>query len=94
MEHPAECRNLSRGEQQVFWTHVWQSELRVAVEETATNICVSRELAQDMFDRLVCRTLHARRAATATLSEESVRGSAASRSKAQQESPSTPTNSC
>ncbi|KAL3214620.1 hypothetical protein MRX96_034784 [Rhipicephalus microplus] len=38
MERPAECRNVSRGEQQVFWTHVWQSELRVGVEETAMKI--------------------------------------------------------
>ncbi|KAL3226089.1 hypothetical protein MRX96_004531 [Rhipicephalus microplus] len=60
----------------------------------ATNIRVSRALTQDIFDRLVYRTTHTRRAATSTLSEELVRGSAASSSKTQQECTSTPTNSC
>ncbi|KAL3184711.1 hypothetical protein MRX96_005817 [Rhipicephalus microplus] len=93
MECPAECCNVRRGEPHVFWTHVWQSELPVGAAETATNVRVSRALAQDMFNGLVCRTLHARRAATATLLEEPLCCSAASRTKAQQKSSSSPTDS-
>ncbi|KAL3217071.1 hypothetical protein MRX96_051066 [Rhipicephalus microplus] len=84
MARPPECRNISHGEQQVFWTHVWQSHLRVGIEEMATNIRVSWALTEDMCDRLPCWTLQTRRTATATLSVESVHGSAASSSKTEQ----------
>ncbi|KAL3200305.1 hypothetical protein MRX96_053635, partial [Rhipicephalus microplus] len=60
------------------------AEFPVAVAEPATNVRVSRALAQDVFNGLVCRTLHTRRAATATLFGEQLSCSAASSTKAQQ----------